>query len=370
MTDAVVPMTVLVPRLVDAANVNAQNLNAKALLARFRRPGLTWIALHYGEPDSEVAHNPQVRLVRLWRRHLWPWHVVSCYLRTVDAIFYPGVEWFDGLGLRLRSGLGKRVEVIATLEGLVGDSETEARLGRLAGHPVHCHRVDPDRARTAQDVIRYADHVIAVSPFLAKMGETIFGSKFATLPLGVDSSIFFPPVEPSHNERPIVVSAGRVAAHKRPQLFLDLAAAFPQALFAWYGDGDQRDTLIARSRDLGLRNVEFLGALDPQGLARAFRKADIFVMPSWAEGAPKVIQEAAACGLPVVAFGFFEPDSVIDGESGYVVWGDEELTHRLSQLLGDLPLRRELGRRGSQLASTRTWNRLAPLWEAHIATCL
>ena len=41
MIHAEQPLNILVPRLVDAENANAQNLNAKAMLARFDTPGVT-----------------------------------------------------------------------------------------------------------------------------------------------------------------------------------------------------------------------------------------------------------------------------------------------------------------------------------------
>ena len=163
---------ILVPRLLDAENTNAQNLNAKALLARFHRPDTAWLGLYYNDPDPDVVGNPCVQLVKLWRRHLGPLHTALRYQAGVDAIFYPGIEWFDEAGLNWRSRLGRRIPVIATLEGLAGNDDTERMLNDSAGHPVHCHRVEHRVLKRLRTMLDRADHVIAVSPFLARMGQS------------------------------------------------------------------------------------------------------------------------------------------------------------------------------------------------------
>ncbi len=359
-------LRVLVPRLLDADNTNAQNLNAKALLARFRRPEVTWVGLHYGRPDPGVAANPRVHLVRLMRRRLWTWHAASRYLSNVDAIFYPGFEWFDARGLVLRGMIRKRVPVIATFEGLAGDAAAEAALERAAGHPVSCHRVEGSVLGRVRAVLGRADHVVAISPFLARMGRVLYGDKFSVLPLGVDAAVFHPAARREGCGAAVVVAAGHVSAHKRPSVFVDLAARYSDLRFRWYGEGAERGELIQLARSRGLANVEFSGAKSPADLAEAFRVADVFVLPSRSEGAPKVIQEAAACGLPVVAFGHFEPPSVVDGGNGFVVWTDQELVARIGQLAQDRGLRQSMCARSLEMAARWSWDVAAPQWEERI----
>ena len=115
-------MQILVPQVVDRSNNNSGALNVRALLGRFQNPEAQWTTLHYHEPDPAVAAARQIRLVRLWRRHLWLAHVVMFYQREADAVFYPGAYWFDEMGLAMRSLLGRQVPVIATFEGLLRGS--------------------------------------------------------------------------------------------------------------------------------------------------------------------------------------------------------------------------------------------------------
>src|SRR5512142_3205927 len=116
-------LRIFVPRLMDAANTNAQNLNARAMLSRFQREDARWFTTHYDEADPLVTQAPRVSVTKLWRTRLWQWHTLLHYQGGYDAIFYPGMEWFDGRGLSLRKLSGRRVPVIGTMEGLVGDDE-------------------------------------------------------------------------------------------------------------------------------------------------------------------------------------------------------------------------------------------------------
>ena len=74
-----------------------------------------------------------------------------------------------------------------------------------------------------------------------------------------------------------------------------------------------------------LQNVEFLGLLNAEELRTEYQRADIFLFPSRWEGSPKVILEAAACGLPVITRRDYEPETVIDGQTGYLTRSDSEI---------------------------------------------
>ncbi|WP_170265726.1 glycosyltransferase family 4 protein [Thiohalocapsa marina] len=245
----------------------------------------------------------------------------------------------------------------------VGDEDRESFYTEAAGHPVYCQRVSPKTLRRVDGILHAADHVIAISPFLARMGSLRYGDKFSVLPLGVDTANYRPSTSERCDHRPVVVTAGTVYPGKRPDTFLQLAQKFPEAAFRWFGAGDMLEQMRAKVRELGLHNLHFAGPLSPQALAEEFRKADIFVLPSKSEGVPKVTQEAAACGLPVVLFGFYEAPSVVDGENGYVVWNDEELMDRLINLLGDVELRRRMGDKGVAMAQDWEWSSLSQKWE-------
>lgn len=358
-------MRVLVPRLVDAANVNAQVLNARSLLSRFGGRDCQWDCVRYGEADPDVAANPAVAITRLARWRFWPWHMVLFYQRPADAIFYPGAEWFDPIGLQWRDRTGRSVPVIATFEGLVGGAARERQVSAIVGHPVYCQPVSREALERVDYMLRRADHVVAISPFLAKVGRELYGDKFSALPLGVDVATFAPNGAQKSN-RTKVVSVGHLRAHKRPDAFLRLAERFRDAQFCWIGDGDLRPELIGDAGRRGLQNISFPGSRPRARIADELRTADVFVMLSRAEGVPKATQEAVACGLPCIVFGYYETPSVIDGENGCVVWSDEEFERRLGDLLNNATLRQEMGLRSRAMAQAWDWNIVASQWEQHL----
>jgi len=98
--------------------------------------------------------------------------------------------------------------------------------------------------------------------------------------------------------------------------------------------------------------VQFLGSRSD--LKDLLAKTDIFVLPSYyAEGIPKVLLEAAACGCAVITTD--HPgcrDAIVSGETGMLVPPKDStaLENTLSYLLSDRGLIKSMGKSGRQLA--------------------
>ncbi len=96
----------------------------------------------------------------------------------------------------------------------------------------------------------------------------------------------------------------------------------------------------------------------PRGLVRdEFARADVFVLPTLAEGFAIVHLEALACGLPIVT----TPNSgskVRDGEEGFIVpvRDASALADRLEQLITDRRLRESMSRAARKHAGELTWS--------------
>jgi len=95
--------------------------------------------------------------------------------------------------------------------------------------------------------------------------------------------------------------------------------------------------------------VTFTGALDHDTTLALVQTADVFVLPSFAEGIPIALMEAMAARVPCVsttACGI--PELIRHGEEGLLVPpGDEALlSEALRRLLLDEALRAQLGEAG------------------------
>lgn len=358
---------------VDAENVNAQSGNLKEILARWgaEQPA---VAFHFRAPDPIVAANPNVRLIKLPPNRLWKAKALAAGLERYSAVVYPTLSAvFDDRVRRMRRALGLGGAVLSTLEGVPvarrNQSSEQDRLSSAVGHKVYCQGIDDDAMRALTRLKSNSDVVIAISPFLRRVGNLIWpDARMTDIPLGVNIDRFNARGRVPHgvNHRIKVVSAGSFQERKRPMLFLELARAHPNVEFIWYGDGALRSQLRSDAANEGLSNLTLPGNVDSDGLADAFRKADIFAFPSVSEGVPKVTQEAAACGLPIVCMEYYEPFSVVHGINGFWAFDDASFTGYVAKLISNSSLRSDMGAAAAKMAENWAWGRLASQWQALI----
>ena len=95
----------------------------------------------------------------------------------------------------------------------------------------------------------------------------------------------------------------RTGALHLPEIIRRTAQQVPSARFWIVGDGPSRQEVAAKLASLGLNKLTTMtGAVPNQALPPYYRAADVFIMPSNADGFPRVLLEAMASGLPFVAF--------------------------------------------------------------------
>jgi colanic acid/amylovoran biosynthesis glycosyltransferase len=122
-----------------------------------------------------------------------------------------------------------------------------------------------------------------------------------------------------------VLTVARLVPVKGHAVLLDAIAALTargiDVTATWIGDGPERDALLQRARRLGVeRRVRMLGAVGQDDIRSEYEAADIFCLPSFAEGLPVVLIEAMAMELPVVATQVMGvPELVEHGVSGLLV---------------------------------------------------
>ncbi|MEM7478868.1 MAG: glycosyltransferase family 4 protein [Planctomycetota bacterium] len=181
---------------------------------------------------------------------------------------------------------------------------------------------------------------------------------------GVDLQLFT--FVPLRTETPIVLFAGRLLKDKGVEEFVDAARLLknePDAppngvrcVIVGEPDEGYRATISAEQ----LTNWETEGAVEFWGkrddMQKVISLAQIVVLPSYREGLPKVLAEAAACGRAVITTDV--PgcrDAIEPNETGLLVpvRESEPLAAAIRALLDDTQRCREMGVKGRELAERK-----------------
>lgn len=165
-------------------------------------------------------------------------------------------------------------------------------------------------------ILKSADQVIFISEVVQKYFSQ--NSRFRRPPVmianGVDTAIFFPiPLSQRaglkkrlglRDDQPVLLFVGRFIEKKGLKLLRTLASRLDsiQWLFAGWGPMDP-----AR---WGLKNIHVYRDYKGPQIAQLYQVSDLLVLPSYGEGFPLVVQEAMACGTPVLV-----TEDIADGYS-------------------------------------------------------
>jgi glycosyltransferase involved in cell wall biosynthesis len=118
-------------------------------------------------------------------------------------------------------------------------------------------------------------------------------------------------------------------------------------LTTFVGDGPEREPLERLAEHLRL-DVRFAGAVGQDELRAYYDDAQVFCLPTFAEGLGVVLLEAMASGLPVVSSLVMGVPEVVDDESGLLVLPGRPdlLADAIARLAGAPSMRRRMGLAG------------------------
>ncbi len=222
---------------------------------------------------------------------------------------------------------------------------------------------------------------IAVSPAARRYVNNAFPADYKIIPNGIDVDHFANHLDPwpqFQDGKTNILFVGRLEKRKGLKYLLEayskLKWDLPDIRLIVVGPGQpDRDSfriLGARS----LRDVEFMGKVSYDDLARYYATADIFCSPATgAESFGIVLLEAMASGKPVVA-------SEIEGYQGILTHDQEgllvppkdpeALSDALAQLIKNPELARRLGASGRQTVEKYRWSVVASQVADYYETCL
>jgi glycosyltransferase involved in cell wall biosynthesis len=207
------------------------------------------------------------------------------------------------------------------------------------------------KARSASAVSCISD--FARSQVMSVLDESEW-SKLWVIHNGVDPNHFVPPATRNGASPLRILYIGRMVPVKGQALLIDAVEQLRDSGMdveaTLLGEGDRRLALETIVGKRGLDGVIKLpGAVGQDEIRGYYERADVFVLPSFAEGVPGVLMEAMAMGLPVVTTRIAGiPELVEDGYSGFVVAPGrvDVLVDAVRRLASDPDLRREMGERG------------------------
>ena len=162
---------------------------------------------------------------------------------------------------------------------------------------------------------------------------------------------------------PVIVSAGRLCAQKRPELFVEILSEAVRAGLAFRcyvaGDGDLRPLMEDLIHKHALESVvQMLGTISHHAWLEFLSAADIFLLPSEYEGISVALYESMAMKNVVPVMSDVGGQSEVVGpDSGFLVSpGPDEVkkyVEALSLLISDPQRRASMGKAGSDVVSKR-----------------
>ncbi len=155
-------------------------------------------------------------------------------------------------------------------------------------------------------MLRNAQQTVFISDLVADNyhRKQIFETPVRIVPNGVDSDVFTPVSAEKRqtlraqfalrDNQPVLLFVGRFIDKKGLPVIQRLAPMLPDWRFWLAGHGP------IDPESWYLPNVHVFRGREGRALAELYQAADLLILPSYGEGFPLVIQEAMACGLPII----------------------------------------------------------------------
>jgi glycosyltransferase involved in cell wall biosynthesis len=261
----------------------------------------------------------------------------------------------------------KHVDADAIIANSFGANLLALRNGPRVAYWVHSTRsiflqADARRvdllARRAVDfvAVRRAAQLVANSFYAAGRLRQLYRREAdAVVYPGVDLTLFQPGAQ---GTLPYAISVSRLSVEKGIDRLVELWRDLPD--LPLHVVGSATPEVLREWRARAPYGVVFRGHLTATDLAEAYRRATVAVFAPYGEEFGLAPLEAMACGVPVVAWrdGGLQ-ETVVDGESGYLVNDPVTFRHRVRLLLHDEQRRRTFGEAARARAEQFSWRQTA-----------
>lgn len=170
-----------------------------------------------------------------------------------------------------------------------------------------------------------------------------------------------------------IVAVGRIDANKNHGMiiraFAEIADRYPDYRLSIYGEGELRQELIGKVKELGFRDrIRLPGSIS--NVADVIYRAGIFVLSSYSEGMPNTLIEAMALGLPCISTdcsGGGPGELIISGENGILVPpGDwKKMAENLQKVIENPNFAKKIGKNASKLQEQLNPDSINRTWEEY-----
>ncbi|HBS29189.1 MAG TPA: hypothetical protein DEB06_06990 [Phycisphaerales bacterium] len=247
-------------------------------------------------------------------------------------------------------------------------------IAQITGKPlvVHVHSTEFDRSgehvhQRVYDIERRGMHasmkVVAVSNYTKGLCIERYGidpDKVAVVYNGIDSGH-----QPEEDDRiesrdRIVLFLGRITMQKGPEYFVAAAKRVLEKVenvkFIVAGSGDMARRMIELAAEMGIgHKVLFTGFLRGKDVARVFRMADCYVMPSVSEPFGIAPLEAISHDVPVIISKQSGVSEVLTHALKVDFWDIDEMANKIIAVLRHPPLGQTLREHGRFEVRRLTW---------------
>ena len=177
-------------------------------------------------------------------------------------------------------------------------------------------------------------------------------------------------IQRESDEAPVILCVGRLINKKGILLLLDVLKTIREDVqykTLIYGDGEQKEIIRARIRELELQDkVELMGGIPYCDMSKIYTGGVIFVLPSLRESGGSVLIEAMAHKLPVVALDMSLSHILSERKCGLFVdiyQTKEEILQQfasnITQLIQHPDLRKTYGENGYRFVNTElNWDEM------------
>jgi glycogen synthase len=248
---------------------------------------------------------------------------------------------------------------------------------KVSGKPliVQVHATEFDRTgdnpnQGVYDIEKYglqeADKIIAVSNYTKQKIIEHYGinsDKISVVYNAVEQEDKASPFKIKTGEK-IVLFLGRITLQKGPDYFVETANRvlkyYPNVKFVISGSGDMHSKMVRRVAELGIgHKVLFTGFLSGDDVDKAYKMADVYVMPSVSEPFGITPLEAIKNGTPVIISKQSGVSEILKNALKVDFWDIDELTNKIIAVLHYPPLSNTLLYHAKEEVKQLTWEKSA-----------